>query len=105
MRTVNLPGGDVILYGQAPYGWRLSADRSYLVPDPDEQRILSVVRHLYLSERLSVKAIAEYLRRTRMLNRRGLPFSASGVSEKIHRRTERPAEAKPPKAGKRRRGS
>ena len=47
MRRVNLPSGTRdILYGETPFGWRLSPDRSKLVLDPEEQRLLSVVRHM-----------------------------------------------------------
>jgi hypothetical protein len=96
MRRVNLPGGGHrdILYGESPFGWRLSPDRSKLVLDPDEQRLLSVVRHLYLVERMPMRGIVERLHKMGVVNRRGRPFGLSGVWEMIHRRKERPEEAK-----------
>ncbi|HEY1693623.1 MAG TPA: hypothetical protein VGG39_15750 [Polyangiaceae bacterium] len=97
MRRVKLPGAGHrdILYGEAPFGWRLNPDRSGLVPDPEEQRLLSVVRHLYLAERLPMRGVAERLRKMGVVNRRGRPFGLSGIWEMIHRRQERPVEAKP----------
>jgi hypothetical protein len=101
MRSVTLPAGTRdILYGETPFGWRLSPDRSKLVLDPEEQRLLSVVRHMYLAERLPMRAIVERLRKMRVVNRRGRPFGLSGVWEMIHRRNEQPAEAE--RAGKKR---
>jgi hypothetical protein len=96
MRRVRLEGGGHrdILYGETPFGWRLSPDRSKLVLDSDEQRVLAVVRHLYLVERLPMRGIVERLRKMGVMNRRGRPFGLSGVWEMIHRRIERPAEAK-----------
>ena len=94
MRRVNLPAGRDILYGEAPYGWRLTPDRSELVHAPDEQRVMSVVRHLYLVERLPMRSIVDRLREMRVLNRRGRPFGLSGVWEMIHRRKDPPQEAK-----------
>lgn len=95
MRRVNLPGGSHrdILYGEAPYGWRLSDDRSKLVLHPDEQRVLSVVRHLYLVEREPMRTIVDRLRKMGVVNRRGRPFGLSGVWEMIHRRKDVPPEA------------
>jgi hypothetical protein len=100
MRRVNLQGARDILYGETPYGWRLSPDRSKLVMDPDEQRLLSVVRHMYLAERVPMRAIVDRLRKMRVVNRRGNPFGLSGVWEMIHRRKEAPAEAKTKAAGR-----
>jgi hypothetical protein len=96
MRHVNLSaaGHRDILYGEAPYGWKLNADRSKLVLDPDEQRLLAVVRHLYLVERLPMRTIVDRLRQMRVVNRRGRPFGLSGVWEMIHRRKEPPPDAK-----------
>lgn len=107
MRSVTLPAGTRdILYGETPFGWRLSPDRSRLMPDADEQRLLSVVRHMYLAERLPMRAIVERLRKMGVVNRRGRAFGLSGVWEMINRRNERPAESKPgakkrPKVAKR----
>jgi hypothetical protein len=94
MRRVNLgAGARDILYGETPFGWQLSDDRSRLVVDTEEQRLLAVVRHMYLSERLPMRDIVERLRRMGVVNRRGRPFGLSGVWEMIHRRSEKPAEA------------
>ncbi|MGH7295241.1 MAG: hypothetical protein ACRELB_09920 [Polyangiaceae bacterium] len=95
MRRVNLPSGTRdILYGETPFGWRLSPDRSKLVLDPEEQRLLSVVRHMYLVERLPMRGIVDRLRKMGIVNRRGRPFGLSGVWEMIHRRQDKPTEAK-----------
>jgi hypothetical protein len=95
MRRVNLgAGAPDILYGETPFGWQLSDDRSRLVADTEEQRLVAVVRHMYLSERLPMREIVERLRRMRVVNRRGGPFGLSSVWEMIHRRSEQPAEAK-----------
>ncbi|HEY1696192.1 MAG TPA: hypothetical protein VGG39_28695 [Polyangiaceae bacterium] len=95
MRRVNLPSGTRdILYGETPFGWKLSPDRSKLVLDPEEQRLLSVVRHMYLVERLPMRGIVERLRKMGVVNRRGRPFGLSGVWEMIHRRQDKPTEAK-----------
>ena len=93
MRQVKLPGHAPILYGEAPFGWRLNADRSRLVMDADEQRLLSVVRHMYLVERMAMRDIVERLRKMGIVNRRGGPFGLSGVWEMIHRRKDAPPES------------
>lgn len=95
MRRVNLPSGTRdILYGETPFGWKLSPDRSKLVLDPEEQRLLSVVRHMYLVERLPMRGIVDRLRKMGVVNRRGRPFGLSGVWEMIHRRQDKPDEAR-----------
>jgi hypothetical protein len=95
MRLVALPSGHrPILYGETPFGWRLNDDRSRLVMDDDEQRLLSVVRHMYLVERLPMRGIVDRLRKMGVRNRRGRPFGLSGVWEMIHRRNEPPPESK-----------
>lgn len=94
MRRVNLSGARDILYGETPFGWQLSDDRSRLVMDPEEQRLLSVVRHMYLSEGLPMRVIVERLRKMGVVNRRGRPFGLSSVWEMIHNRNEKPREAK-----------
>lgn len=93
MRQVKMPGHTPILYGEAPFGWRLNADRSRLVMDEDEQRLLSVVRHMYLVQRMPMRDIVERLRKMGIVNRRGGPFGLSGVWEMIHRRKEAPPES------------
>ena len=100
MRQVKVPGHAPILYGEAPFGWRLNADRSRLVMDDDEQRLLSVVRHMYLVQRLPMRHIVERLQRMGIVNRRGGPFGLSGVWEMIHRRKDSPPESqRRPRAG------
>lgn len=73
--------------------------------DPEEQRLLAVVRHMYLVERLPMRGIVERLRKMGIVNRRGSAFGLSGVWEMIHRRTEAPKEAKKPAKTKARRKS
>jgi len=94
MRRVRVPGaGRDILYGETPYGWRLSSDRSKLVLDRDEQRLLATVRHMFFAERIRMRDIVEILREAGVVNRRGRPFGLSGVADMIHRRKDRPPEA------------
>jgi hypothetical protein len=72
MRRVTRKGGDRdILYGGTPFGWRLTQDRSRLVRDVEEQRVLSAVRRMYLVERLPMRDIVERLREMGVANRRG----------------------------------
>jgi hypothetical protein len=103
MMRVEAPSGSKdILYGQPPYGWKLSKDRSKLVKDPEEQRIIAMVRHMYFSRRLPMRAIVEEMRGTGVVNRRGNAFPLSRVCEILH--TEgKPVESKvPPKKSKKR---
>jgi site-specific DNA recombinase len=92
-RVVVSQGSRDILYGETPYGWRLSRDRSKLVIDGDEQRVLAVVRHMYFVERIPMRSVVERLRDMGVVNRRGRPFGLSSVFEMIHRRPSRPPEA------------
>jgi hypothetical protein len=95
MRRVIAPkGARDILYGETPFGWRLSRDRSKLVLDGDEQRILSVVRHMYFAERVPMREIVARLRDMGIVNRRGRAFGLSSVFEMIHRGRKPPVEAK-----------
>ncbi len=98
MRRATSSSSSGVLFGEAPYGWRLSSDRSRLVLDPDEQRLLGVVRHMYFIERIPMREIVANLRKMRVVNRRGRPFGLSGGWEMIHRR-----HGKPPEASSRRR--
>jgi hypothetical protein len=94
MRRVKaIPGYRDILFGETPYGWRLSPDRSKLVVEPEEQRLLAVVRHMYFIERIPMREIVDRLRRMQVVNRRGRAFGLTGVWEMIHRRKETPPEA------------
>src|SRR5579864_6900321 len=92
-RVAALGSSPDILYGETPYGWRLSRDRSRLVVNGDEQRVLSVVRHMYFVERIPMRDVVRRLEEAGIVNRRGRPFVLSGVWEMIHRRRERPEEA------------
>jgi len=82
-----------ILYGEAPFGWRLSPDRSRLVKDEGEQSLLVVVRHMYFVEGFPMRVIVERLRDMGVINRRGRPFSLSRVFEMVHRHRAKPPEA------------
>jgi len=62
--------------------------------DGDEQRILSVVRHMYFAERIPMRDIVARLREMGIINRRGKPFGLSSIFEMIHRGRTRPPEAK-----------
>jgi hypothetical protein len=104
MQRTKMPGAKDILYGQAPFGWRLSKDRSELVADRTEQRVLAIVQHMYRVRRLPMREIVKALKNMGVVNRRGQPFGLSRVWEMIHRPPSRPAEADaaPPKSRKRR---
>ena len=94
MRHARVPAGTrPILYGETPFGWRLSADRSRLIIDKDEQRLLAVVRHMYFAERINMRQIVQRLAEMGVVNRRGRPFSLSAVWTIIHERRRRPREA------------
>jgi hypothetical protein len=86
-----------VLYGETPYGWRLSRDRSRLVMNGDEQRVLAVVRHMYFAQRVPMREIVQRLDGMGIVNRRGRAFGLSSVWEMIHHGKERPAEAGPSK--------
>jgi hypothetical protein len=95
MRRVAAPSGARdILYGEAPFGWRLSRDRSRLVQDKDEQRVIAVVRHMYFSLRLPMREIVQLLEETGVKNRRGKAFGLSRVFEMVHSTKKKPAEAR-----------
>ena len=95
MRRVAAPrGARDILYGEAPFGWRLSKDRSRLVLDKDEQRVIAVVRHMYFSLRLPMREIVQLLEETGVRNRRGNAFGLSRVFEMVHAKKKKPVEAR-----------
>jgi hypothetical protein len=95
MRRVIAPrGAKDILYGETPFGWKLSRDRSKLVMDGSEQRILAVVRHMYVADRVPMREIVTRLREMGIVNRRGRSFGLSSVFEMIHRGRKQPREAK-----------
>jgi hypothetical protein len=94
MRSVRVPSGvRRILYGEPPFGWRLSKDRSRLVLDSDEQRLVAVVRHMYFIERVDMRTIVTRLDEMGVVNRRGRPFGLSSVWGIIHHGTRLPREA------------
>jgi hypothetical protein len=94
MRRVVAPrGGRDILYGEAPFGWRLSKDRSRLVKDSEEQKLIAHVRKMYFSMRLPMREIVQLLAETGVTNRRGNPFGLSRVFEMIHAPKKKPSEA------------
>lgn len=105
MRRVLAPKGTPdILFGEAPYGWRLTRDRSKLVKDGDEQRVLAVVSHMYFVQRMPMREIVDRLSELGVVNRRRRPFGLSSVFEMIHRGKQRPPEADgAPKRARRRR--
>jgi hypothetical protein len=92
MRVTAPRGAADILYGEAPFGWRLSKDRSHLVKDPKEQRVLTVVRHMYFVRRLPMREVVAELRDMGILNRRGTPFGLSRVFEMVHDKNRTPKE-------------
>ena len=102
MMRVEAPNGSRdILYGQPPYGWKLSKDRSKLVKDPEEQRVIAMVRHMYFSRRLPMRSIVEVLKTMGVVNRRGNAFPLSRVCEILHTKGK-PEEATEPKRVKKR---
>ena len=94
-RVVAPDGAKDILYGQMPFGWRLSKDRSRLVEDRDEQRVISVVRHMYFAGRVPMREIVKRLKEMGVRNRRGHAFPLSRVFEIVHTTNTRPPEASP----------
>ena len=94
MRVVAPAGSKDILYGQPPYGWKLTRDRSKLVRHPDEQRVISMVRHMYFIRRLPMRSIVEELKDLGIVNRRGSSFPLSRVCEILHADKKPPPEAR-----------
>jgi hypothetical protein len=92
-RVIAPAGSHDILYGEAPFGWSLSSDRSRLVKNGDEQNLLAVVRHMYFAERLPMRLVVERLRELGVMNRRGKPFTLSSVFTMIHHPRREPPEA------------
>jgi hypothetical protein len=80
------------LRGETPYGWRISNNRSKLVVDDSEQRVIAVIRHMYFGQKLPMRGIVDELRRMGVVNRRGTPFGLSRIFEIVHSlgRTVRP---------------
>jgi len=94
-RVVTPDGTKDILYGQTPFGWRLSKDRSRLVEDREEQRVRSVIRHMYFVGRVPMREIVKRLKEMGVRNRRGHAFPLSRVFEIVHSTDTRPPEASP----------
>ncbi len=99
MRVTAPAGSKDILYGQPPYGWKLTKDRSKLVKDQEEQRVISMVRHMYFNRRLPMRAIVEEMKTMGVKNRRGNAFPLSRVCEILHT-DGKPEEAKDASAKK-----
>ena len=94
MMRVKAPRGSKdILYGQPPYGWKLSKDRSKLVRDPDEQRIIAMIRNMYFIRKLTMRDIVAELAAMGIVNRRGHVFVLSRVCELLHTDKKAPPEA------------
>ena len=101
MRRVLAPRGTPdILFGEAPYGWRLTRDRAKLVKDGEEQRVLAVVSHMYFVQRVPMRDVVARLGEMGVVNRRGRPFGLSSVFDMIHHGKKRPPEANAPKRGR-----
>jgi hypothetical protein len=93
MRVTAPAGSKDILYGQPPFGWKLSKDRSKLVKNPDEQRVIAMVRHMYFIRRLPMRQIVDELSSLGVVNRRGNAFPLSRVCEILHSDRKPPREA------------
>jgi hypothetical protein len=93
MRVVAPAGSKDILYGQPPYGWKLTKDRSKLVRNQDEQRVITVVRHMFFVRRLTMREIVVELSSMGIVNRRGHAFPLSRVCEILHTDKKPPPEA------------
>jgi hypothetical protein len=83
MRLGRSPGGRRVLFGEVPWGFRLSRDRSHLVENSREQTITAVVRHMRLRGFTLQKIVAE-LRRIGATGRLGRPIGLTRVFEIVH---------------------
>ncbi len=83
-----------ILYGQPPYGWKLTQDRSKLVKNPEEQRVIAMVRHMYCVRRLPMRTVVEQLAAMGVVNRRGNAVPLSRVFEILHSDKKAPPDAR-----------
>jgi hypothetical protein len=94
MLRVKAPrGAKDILYGQPPYGWELSRDRSKLVKEPAEQRVIAMILRLD-ARGLSTRQIATELASAGLRTRRGGKFVATTVLVIIRRGRKPPPESK-----------
>jgi hypothetical protein len=82
-RVVAPPGSKDIVYGHPPYGWRISRDRSKVVRDRYEQRVIAIIRHMSVRG-LSIRKIITELHAMKIVNRRGKPFAFARVWEIVH---------------------
>ncbi len=71
-----------ILYGQPPFGWKLS-----------KKRVIAMVRHIYFIRRLPMRQIVEELASLGVVNRRGNAFPLSRVCEILNMGKKAPPEA------------
>jgi hypothetical protein len=92
-RVVAPRGPKDVFYGQTPFGWRLSKDRSRLVRDREEQRVIAIVRHMYFVGRVPMREIVTRLKEMGVVNRRGHAFPLSRVFEIVHSTERAPQEA------------
>jgi hypothetical protein len=86
--------GDPVLFGVAPYGWRIAADKTRIVEDEDEQLVIAVIRHMYFVMAWPMPRIVEELRSMGVVNRRGKPFGLSRVWEIVRAARRTPIEAR-----------
>ncbi len=93
MRVAAPAGSKDILYGQPPYGWKLAKDRSKLVRNSEEQRVIAMVRHMFFIRRLTMRQIVDELQSMGVVNRRGNAFPLSRVCEILHMDRKPPPEA------------
>jgi hypothetical protein len=93
MRVAAPAGSKDVIYGQPPFGWKLSKDRSKLVRNSEEQRIIAMVRHMFFIRRLTMREIVSELQELGVTNRRGNAFPLSRVCEILHMDRKPPREA------------
>jgi len=77
--------------GRCPWGYHLAADGKSLEPDPHEQNILAVVRHMRASGR-KIREIVDALKEMGVNGRNGKPIGPTRVFEMIQggRKKQRP---------------
>ena len=72
-----------VLFGEVPWGYRLSEDRTKLVTDHGERRITSVVLHMRANGS-SIRQIVKELERMGIVGRRGTAIGVTRVFEMLH---------------------
>jgi DNA invertase Pin-like site-specific DNA recombinase len=65
--------------GNAPYGFRLAADRQHIEPDSQEQSVLKRIRKLRL-DGMSLRGIATELNKRQLTTRQGSPWRMEYVA-------------------------